>query len=181
MSEMWKRTEFLLANGMSQLPNSSMTNDISPYECFDGGLDTDIDLDFSDASGKKPRKKKGDKSGFKKVMSYTPMGMAKEGIDRRNSTEGLARRDARRQDRLKGRADKQENKKAQSDAQNQAITDVTKQSDADALLLEQIQQPLAPVTPTPTGMSKGTKISLIVGAVAVAGLLSYFIYKKLKK
>ena len=175
MSEMWKRTEFILANGMSQLPNSVLTNDISPYECFDGGLGTDIDLDFSDAVGKRPRKKKSGKSKgtFEKVMSYTPIGMVKEAIDRRNSPEGLARRQA-----------KDDTKKATAEAQNKAVEQATKSSEGDALLLAQIQQPSADLktaTAPSTTMSKGTKTALIVGGVAVAGLIGFMLYKKLKK
>ena len=156
-------------------PNSVLTNDISPYECFDGGLGTDIDLDFSDAVGKRPRKKKSGKSKgtFEKVMSYTPIGMVKEAIDRRNSPEGLARRQA-----------KDDTKKATAEAQNKAVEQATKSSEGDALLLAQIQQPSADLktaTAPSTTMSKGTKTALIVGGVAVAGLIGFMLYKKLKK
>ena len=158
MSEMWKRTEFLLANGMSQLPNSSMTNDISPYECFDGGLDTDIDLDFSDASGRrkprKPRRKVPKAGGRISAMQK--------------------RRDAR----LK---EKSTQKTKESEAQNKAISDVNKNSEADALLLAQMTQPLAEVKTTPSGMAKGTKTALIIGGVAVASLIGFILYKKFKK
>ena len=65
MNEMWKREEFLIANGMSQLPNSSMTNDLSPYDYFEGGLDVEVDRDFSDATGSGRRARRRVKKSIK--------------------------------------------------------------------------------------------------------------------
>lgn len=187
MNEMWKREEFLIANGMSQLPNSSMTNDLSPYDYFEGGLDVEVDRDFSDAtgSGRRARRRvkkstnprggkrqsRGGKTGFEKAMSYTPIGMIKEGIDRRNSPEGQARRKA-----------KADTKRATADDQKKALEDVSKSSEKDALLLAQLTQaPATAQTPPPTGMSKTTKTVLIVSGVAVALVVGVMLYKKFKK
>lgn len=159
MSEMWKRTEFLLANGMSQLPNSSMTNDISPYECFDGGLDTDIDLDFSDASGRRKKPKRPRRKAPK-------------------NRSGISNLQKRRDERLK---QKSEQSKSEQEAQTKAISDVTKSSEADALLLKQLQEPVATITDTPKVMSKKTKTALIVGSIAVASIIGFVLYKKFKK
>jgi hypothetical protein len=183
MNEMWKREEFLIANGMSQLPNSSMTNDLSPYDYFEGGLDVDVDRDFSDASGRRRRakrrvnkpKRRGGKTGFEKVMSYTPMGMAKDGIDRFNSPESRQRREAKRGSR--------QNRKTQQTAdQRKALADVSRSAENDAKLLAQLTQtPATLPTPQPTGMNKTTKTVLIVGGVAVAIVVSFMLYKKFKK
>lgn len=183
MNEMWKKEEFLIANGLSQLPNASMTNDLSPYDYFDGGSDTSLDISFSEATGRRPRprrrpkKRTGEKTGFEKAMSYTPLGMAKEGIDKFNSPESKARRDANRKKRG-------QKKQVEAQKQEQAIADVNKNSEADAKLLAQITQ--TPATPTNTnetpkkGMSKGTKTALIIGSVAVLGIVGFMLYKKFK-
>lgn len=181
MDNVYVMKEFLLANGMSQLPNSSMTDDLSPYDYFDGGLNVEVDPDFSDASGKK-RKKKKKGGGFEKVMSYTPLGMAKKGIDTATSSEARKRRDQRRKERLSRRDQRRADKNAQAEAQNKAVQDVQKQAEADAQLLAQLNQPIPPVLPTPSQkMSKNTKIALTIGGLAVAIFLGFVVYKKFKK
>jgi hypothetical protein len=160
MNEMWKREEFLIANGMSQLPNSSMTNDLSPYDYFDGGLDVDVDRDFSDATGSGRRARRRVKKS-------------------RKATGGT------RQPRggVKGRiAERKQATKRQAQQQAKDIEKVQKSSEADAQLLAQLTTaPTTLPTPQPTGMSKTTKTVLIVGGVAVAVVVGFMLYKKFKK
>ena len=158
MNEMWKREEFLIANGMSQLPNASMTNDLSPYDYFDGGLDTDIDMDFSEARGRK-----------KRILRQF------------NSPQRRRAREKRRTQRIQNRQTKQRSKQSQAVAQNDAIKKITKSAETDSQLLAQLNAPKIPVVETKPTMSKGTKTGLIIGSIAVAGIIGFVLYKKFKK
>jgi hypothetical protein len=158
MNEMWKREEFLIANGMSQLPNASMTNDLSPYDYFDGGLDTDIDMDFSEARGRKKRL-----------------------LRQFNSPQRRRAREKRRTQRIQTRQTKQRSKQSQAVAQNDAIKKISKSAETDSQLLAQLNASKTPIVePKPT-MSKGTKTGLIIGSIAVAGIIGFVLYKKFKK
>ena len=160
MNEMWKREEFLIANGMSQLPNSSMTNDLSPYDYFEGGLDVEVDRDFSDATGSGRRARRRVKKSIK--------------------SSGGSRQPRRG---VKGRiAERKQTKQVEAQQQAKDIEKVQKSAEADAKLLAQLTQ--APATapqPQPTGMSKTTKTVLIVSGVAVALVVGVMLYKKFKK
>jgi hypothetical protein len=165
MNEMWKREEFLIANGMSQLPNSSMTNDLSPYDYFEGGLDVEVDRDFSDATGSGRRARRRVKKSIK-------------------SSGGSRQRRSRQPRRgVKGRiAERKQTKQVEAQQQAKDIEKVQKSAEADAKLLAQLTQ--APATapqPQPTGMSKTTKTVLIVSGVAVALVVGVMLYKKFKK
>lgn len=165
MNEMWKREEFLIANGMSQLPNSSMTNDLSPYDYFEGGLDVEVDRDFSDATGSGRRARRRVKKSIK--------------------SSGGSRQSRSRQPRrgVKGRiAERKQTKQVEAQQQAKDIEKVQKSAEADALLLAQLTQaPATAQTPPPTGMSKTTKTVLIVSGVAVALVVGVMLYKKFKK
>lgn len=178
-NEMYVMEEFLIANGMSQLPNSSMTNDLSPFDYFDGGLDVQIDNEFSDARGRRKSKRrkvrsgaKNRKTGFQKVMSYTPIGMAKEGIDRYNSPESRNRRDSRKRERQRA-------KRQQQTSQEKNLRNLTKSGETDALLLAQLTTP--PVVAPSTGMNKTTRTILVVGGISIALFVGFVLYKKFKK
>lgn len=165
MNEMWKREEFLIANGMSQLPNSSMTNDLSPYDYFEGGLDVEVDRDFSDATGSGRRARRRVKKSIK-------------------SSGGSRQRPSRQPRRgVKGRiAERKQTKQVEAQQQAKDIEKVQKSAEADALLLAQLTQaPATAQTPPPTGMSKTTKTVLIVSGVAVALVVGVMLYKKFKK
>jgi hypothetical protein len=159
---MWKREEFLIANGMSQLPNASMTNDLAPNQYFDGGLDDDLDIEFSDASGRRRRRRR------RFVKSF-------------NSPQRRRARQTRQKQRIQARQFRQKSKQSQAVAQNQAVAKISKSAETDSKLLAQLSQATPPiVTPQPT-MSKATKTGLIIGAVAVAGIIGFILYKKFKK
>ena len=62
-----------------------------------------------------------------------------------------------------------------------AIEEVNKASQQDAMLLAQLTQTTPPVETPPKGMTKGTKTALIIGGVAVLGVVGFMLYKKFKK
>lgn len=157
MTEMWKREEFLIANGLSQLPNSSMTNDLSPYDYFDGGSDTPLDISFSELRGRGKRKARRPKRRVKKSIDNT-----RQRMDNR-------------------RREKTTQKQTQATNQQKAIEEVNKASQQDAMLLAQLTQTTPPVETPPKGMTKGTKTALIIGGVAVLGVVGFMLYKKFKK
>lgn len=158
MNEMYIMEEFLIANGMSQLPNSSMTNDLSPYDYFDGGLDVDIDNDFSDARGSRRARRR-----------------VKSRNSRNGKTERRARRDKRRDTR-------QFSKSEARSTQRNALANISNSAEADAQLLAQLTQtPATFQQPTTTGMNRTTKNILIVGGVSVALVVGFMLYKKFKK
>jgi hypothetical protein len=178
MDKMWIRKEFLLANGLSQLPNSSMTNDLSPYDYFEGGLDVEVDHDFSEARGRVSKKrrtpsKRTKRGGFERVMSYTPLGMAKDGIERFNSPESRERRDYRR----KGRQNRRERERFNQSRNIDAVLNTTQN---DAQLLAQLMPP-PPPPPVKKEMSPTTKNLLIVGGISAAIIVGFVLYKKFKK
>jgi hypothetical protein len=159
MTDLWKREEFLIANGMSQLPNASMTNDLSPYDYFDGGLDVDIDPDFSDATGSGRRARRRVRKSRKST-----------GGKIRPKTGGKV-------------ASRRTKKQAEAQQQAQDIAKVQKSAEADAMLLAQLTQPTTPTPPQSTlqPMSKTAKTVLIVGGVAIAVVVGVMLYKKFKK
>jgi hypothetical protein len=167
MEDMYIRKEFLLANGLSELPNASMTDDLSPISYFDGDdmVSFDGNLEFSEASGSRRRAKRRVKK-------------AKKGTSPRRQRGGGTMSD-RRQTR---RDDRNARKRQETQVQQKAIQDVQKQAQADAQLLAQLNQPTTPTIPTPTAsMSRNTKIALTIGGVAVALFVGFVVYKKMKK
>lgn len=164
MDNMYEMKEFILANGMSQLPNSALTNDLSPYDYFDGGLDVDIDPEFSEASGRRRRAKRKLKRAKK---SLSPKSQRKIGGK-------IAER----------RSERKEAQRSEVNSQNKAIAEIQKTAETDAQLLAQLNAPqtqnnLAPL-PTAT-MGKKTKTALTIGGIAVGVFVAYLIYKKIKK
>jgi hypothetical protein len=167
MEDMYIRKEFLLANGLSELPNASMTADLSPISYFDGDdmVSFDGNLEFSEASGSRRRAKR----RVKKARKGTS--------PRRQRRSGNVSN--RRQERV---ADRRSRKQQEARVQQRAIQDVQKQAQADAQLLAQLNQPTTPTIPTPTAtMSRNTKIALTIGGVAVALFVGFVVYKKMKK
>lgn len=181
--EMYKKYNFITANGMTQFNNPQVANDVNPYECFDGGIDNDLGIEYSDATGRKSRSRKprsssrakGNKSTFEKVWAYTPLGMAKSGIEKFNSPESVARRDARRKT-------KTDLKQSEINAQKEMVANIGKGGESDATLLASLSNPNLPsVVGAKPPMSKTTKIVLISSGVVVLGIIAFVMYKKLKK
>lgn len=159
---MYEMKEFILANGMSQLPNSSLTNDLSPYDYFDGGLDVEVDPEFAEASGRRRRTRRKIKSAKKSNQ----IGKKRRIGDR------IAER----------RSEKRTEKQQEISRQEKAIADVQKNAEADAQLLAKLTETPSKQAPLPVStMSKNTKIALTIGGVAIGVFVGFLIYKKIKK
>lgn len=162
-----------VANGFQNIGNQYNENYMSADGDSDDFYDADGDNDeFYNAGGRK----KG-KSGFAKFWSYTPLGMLKDGIDRRNSPEGLARRDARKQQRLDIRKSKVEAKQTLANAQVESAKQMGKGSEADLELAKSLGKNAE--QPTEKGLSKGMKIGVAVGVVLILGVVGFIVYKKM--
>jgi hypothetical protein len=170
---MWNTEKFIVANGFTQFNDPYVARDLSPYEYFDGEA---LDTDFSDAKGRRRvKRRKGSESGVEKVLSYTPIGMAKKGVDSLTSKEAVSRREKRRADRM---ALKQQ----QIEAQKEMVDKSLKAQEKDATLLSSIglsdNKNLPEVTPI---KPKSNTIYWVVGGLAVATIVGVILYKKYKK
>lgn len=177
---MGKVNRFFVANGMSELRDFTGRN-ISPFSNMDGEIDSN--LEYSPANGvKKIKKRKPTKSKktWEKVMDYTPLGMAKKGIDNYTSNESKSRREKRRQDRLAL-------KKTQAQTQQEIAKSLSQPSAIDQEMLKAVQETnpetpaLTPPTDGNTGMSKTTKTILIVSGVLVAVTATILVIRKIRK
>ena len=164
------KVDYIVANGFTQFKNPTFANDVSPYESFEGNNDSinitpefndvPLDIEFSDASGRKRRRK--------------PRG-GKSGVKRATSPEANSRRDKRRKDRQDL---KREEIQAQKDIADKAI----KAQEKDTTLMSQIGlSNNANLPEVKTAKDKTTRNIVIVGALAVATVLGFYIYKKYKK
>lgn len=159
---MWKTENFIVANGFTEFRNPKMANDLSPYDYFDGGLDTDIDGEFYDATGSGRRARR----RVKKSRRSTTSGRLRSGVE--NIKQSRTQKTAQRQ--------------SEAETQRKAIADVQKSAEADAVLLAQLSQPTASTPPTSTNNSSSTKkIAITVGVIAIVGIIGYVVYKKMKK
>lgn len=176
------RVDYIVANGFTQFNNPAFANDVSPYESFSGDNDAydnnvefndvPLDIEFSDASGRKRRKKpRGGKSGVEKALDYTPVGWVKNAT----SEESKNRRDTRRKDR-------QDLKREELKTQKEIAEQTLKAQDKDTTLLSQIglsnNANLPEVT---TQKDNTTRNIIIIGSLAVATVVGIFIYKKYNK
>lgn len=180
--KMYGKVDFIVANGFTQFNNPAVANDVSPYESFTGDNDAyddniefndvPLDIEFSDASGRKRRKKpRGGKSGVEKALDYTPVGWVKNAT----SEESKNRRDTRRKDR-------QDLKREELKTQKEIAEQTLKAQDKDTTLLSQIglsnNANLPEVT---TQKDNTTRNIIIIGSLAVATVVGIFIYKKYNK
>jgi hypothetical protein len=153
---MWEKEEFIVANGFTQFNNPNVARDLSPYDFFDGevGFGGANDIEFSDARGRRRRRKKPMKS------------RAKEGVKRRE----------------KRRADRMNLKSQEIEAQKQIAEKSLKAQEKDATLLSSLglsdNKNLPEVSPNKT---KSNTIYWVVGGLAVATILGVVLYKKYKK
>jgi hypothetical protein len=172
---MWETERFIVANGFTQFNDQNVGNDLSPYDFFDGEVGF-ADVEFSDARGRrrKKRRRKGE-SGVEKVLSYTPIGMAKKGVDSLTSKEAVSRREKRRADRMAL-------KNKEIDTQKQIVDASLKAGEKENQLLSQLglsnNDSLPPIS---SEKPKSNKVIFIVGGVVIAGILGYVLYKKFKK
>jgi hypothetical protein len=161
---------FLVANGFTQFNPNVNYHDVSPFSSMDGSyLNANdefsemeaVNLEFSNASGKKKRKKR----------------------------KGVFSRMRRRQDeRQKARLDRKSRriaiKEKEAETQRKLAEDMGKSSPEEALMMQQLAMGDTNQTKTTDagqGMSKGLKIGLIVGGVAVLGLVTFLVIRKMRK
>lgn len=126
----------------------------------------DIDEEMSDARGSR-RRKRG--ATFDKIMSYTPLGLVKQGLENRQKYAGQreARKDIRAQAKLEA-----------AKGQRAAGESLGRESQSDIELAKSIGAG-APAGATPDkGMSTTTKVLIGVGVLAVLGIGAYFVMKK---
>ena len=205
-TEMGRTEDFIVANGLSQLYTGAQ--DVSPYSAFDDVLSNDAnDIEFSEfnvSSGAMRRsrrkfKRGGDGGGGissrnkerlnKAGNYYPPVAIAravKRGRARRASGEkGRAGQFLERtgENIRANRSKKAEQNKINAQQQQQIIEQVNKNAPS----LEQLNalmgsSPTANVNSTPTKepMNKTLKVVLIVGGIALAGVIGYVVYKKMK-
>jgi hypothetical protein len=154
-------TKYMVANGFTQFDQNVSYDDVSPYQSFDGGSMTDIEfagegdlIDFSNASGKRRKKKK-------------------------TGTTAKGRMETRQQARLERKDRKLKIKESQADTQKKVAEDLTKEDPATQKLMETLATDDTKKD-TPTGISKGLKIGLIVGGVLVAGVIAFVVIRKMR-
>lgn len=173
---MWQTEKFIVANGFTQFNDPKVAEDLSPYQYFDGEFGEAIDMEFSDARGRRSKKrKKNSESGVEKALSYTPIGWIKKGVDSATSEEAVSRREKRR-------ADKMALKKQEIEAQKEIADKSLKAQEGDTTLLSSLG--LSDNKNLPEVSSEKTKsntIYWVVGGLAVATILGVVLYKKFKK
>jgi hypothetical protein len=167
---------FMVANGFTQFNPNVNYHDVSPFSSMDGSylnandefseMET-VQLEFSNASGRKRRK------------------------GRKGASRGRTRRDERKKRRFERQDARQDRKnrklaiKEQDSATQKSVADSLGQtSPEEALLMQQLAMGDANQTKTADagqGMSKGLKIGLIVGGVAVLGLVTFLVIRKMRK
>jgi hypothetical protein len=172
---MWETERFIVANGFTQFNDQNVGRDLSPYDFFDGEISGN-DLEFSDARGRRRKKrKKGSESGVEKALSYTPVGWIKKGVDSATSKDAVSRREKRRADRMAL-------KNKEIDTQKQIVDASLKAGEKENQLLSQLglsnNDSLPPIS---SEKPKSNKVIFIVGGVIIAGILGYVLYKKFKK
>jgi hypothetical protein len=108
------------------------------------------------------------------------------GERQKNRARRQARRDTRldaRVNRKQGRVDAKQTradaKLTQADSSRIASESLGKDSASDVALAQALSSSATPVAKS--GMSKGTKIGIIVGSVLLVGVLGYFAYTKFSK
>ena len=168
---MWKTEKFIVANGFTQFNDPQLAEDLNPYEYFDGDLGQNMDIEFSDAKGSSKKTKKSKEGTFEKVLSYTPIGWAKKGVDALTSPEAIKRREKRRADKM---ALKRDELQIQKDIANQSL----KSGEQDTNLLNKLM--INDDSNKSSSKSSHNIIWWIGGALAV-GIVGFIIYKKYKK
>jgi hypothetical protein len=156
-------TNFTTVSGMSDV--SDNYNDVSPYQSFDGGSISDVEmgddfdsLEYSNAIGRRRKKKK----------------------SRRLGASMRSRMQARQKARADRKSRKLSIKEQEANTQKRVAEALSKEDPATQKLMEQIATDDAKET-KPTGMSKGLKTGLIIGGIVLALGIGFVVYKKIKK
>ena len=155
-----KVTKYMVANGFTQFDQNVSYDDVSPYDSFDGGSISDSEfagesdlIDFSNASGKRKKKKK--------------------------SSTIKSRMEARQKARADRKDRKLKIKEQQAETQKKVAEDLGKEDPATQKLMETLATDDTKKD-APKGMSKGLKIGLIVGGVLVAGVIAFVVIRKMR-
>jgi hypothetical protein len=169
--------DFTTVNAMTN--GNANYNDVSPYQNFDGGSMSDVEmgddfdsLEFSNASGKK-------RKGLNKALGYVPVVAGVRAIQK-NKGKWQRNMEARR----KARADRKDRKisikEQEANTQKALAESIGKEDPESKKLMEQLATDDTKKADE-TGMSKGLKIGLIVGGVLLVGVIGFVVYKKMKK
>lgn len=166
-----KVTHFFLANGLSQLKHGTY-NDVSPFQSFDGQVNdsefpetTDIMLEFSNASGKRI-KRKAKKTG---------------GLVRRK-TNRIALKNNRQKSRTDARSRRLDIKEKEAETQRKVAENIGKIDPKENQMVQELLKDVQlPTTPTKKGLSKNAKIGIGFGIVAVLGVIAFVVVRKMKK
>lgn len=161
------------------------------YNCLDGEMDGLIEFDaqlaispvkdnpidrdnfypadgeeitFSNARGKRKKEKIGEK-----ILSYTPLGWIKKGVDSVTSPEAKKARQERKKMRAEAKLESAKGQKAIAES-------LGKESKADIEMAKALQTPVE----TKKGLSMTAKVGIGLGVVAVLGIGAYFLLKKKK-
>jgi len=179
-TEMWETENFIVANGMSELGNPLKEYDASPFDYFDGGLDEDIDMDFSDATGRQRNSRLNTtRRNPRNTQSRTApvrrgnKSMRIEPTKRRSAIGSVNPLKSRRKNLSSG------NFKGTPRRENRALRN------ADNLNIQtneqaQLSIPTIPIEVKKT-MTPTMKNGLFIGGTALAIVVGYILFKKFKK
>lgn len=206
--------EFAGGDDLDMEESTGNYNDLGSggFDFFEGG-DPELDIDYnnfdsdtySEARGRR-RKKRNAGATAEKVLSYTPLGMAKKAFDTRYSEEGISRAEKRRESREKRREDRRADRTEKRDDRKEArkdrkeekqgirsqkqlakIGETEARSEATrALATPQADVSLTQVTTDLTkkadvpkkGLGTGAIVGISLGALAVVGTALFFILRK---
>jgi hypothetical protein len=157
-----KVQHFFLANGLSELKNGTF-NDVSPFQSFDGQVNntefpvtTDIMLEFSNASGRLKRKAKKKTGGIRKRV------------------------DTRQKARMDRKSRRLDIKQQEADTQKKVAEKLGTIAPEEAKLMEQLAKDTASTSPAKTGLIKNEKIVIAIFSIAVIGLITFVVIRKMK-
>jgi hypothetical protein len=127
-------------------------------------LGTDLEEEMSEARGQRRRIKEG--GTFDKIMSYTPLGLVKKGMENRQryAAQREQRKDMRAQAKLE-----------QAKGQRAAGESLGKESQSDIELAKSLGAGDTSAKTPQKGMSTTTKVLIGVGVLAVLGIGAYMI------
>jgi len=188
-----KEEFFADANGLSNADNECPGNYSNasgdPYASFMNLPSfSKADGEYSEARGRRSRKREG---VGKKIISYTPLGWIKKGVEARTSDEAIKTRQQRKQQRQDARLERK-SIKTQSKADTRTTKATAKQTGAEAqrVAAQSLSQDsqsdialakaLAPQPEQKKGLSTGQIVGIAIGSLALIGIVGYFVIKSKK-
>lgn len=194
-----KVTHFFLANGLSELKNSTY-DDVSPFQSFDGQVNntefpetTDVMLEFSNASGIRKRRqetRQDRKATIGRRARKTNRQLARQdrkatiGRKARKTSRQEARQDrmaSRQQARQEARLRRLDNKGAETESNLKIAKEIATTTPEEAQLINELSKDVQnPSEIKKSGLSKNAKIGIGIGAVVVVGLIAFVVIRKMK-